>query len=182
MTRLTTSGKPPAIARLYQTFARFDSSLKTMAACSCCVTRDEVEALFSAPLAQLPPNRLQRYAFKAISTWGDENDFKHFLPRLLELALKNDLIGDSLAFGFEKAGWPSWAEVEVEAVRAFWPFAVESALQNESFALVDWFALWVSLNEDLAPLLLLLERASDQVFLDAATCIAWDIGSWSPSL
>jgi hypothetical protein len=43
------------------------------------------KSLFSGPLETLTSEDLSRFAGKVISTWGDTNDLKHFLPRLFEL-------------------------------------------------------------------------------------------------
>ncbi len=45
------------------------------AGCPCCVS--------AADHAELRSGNLRRYAFKAMTTWGNEADFKHFLPVLL---------------------------------------------------------------------------------------------------
>lgn len=61
--------------------------------------------------------QLHRYAFKAMTTWGDVDDFKWFLPRLLELAgeLDFDLVLGKVAY----AHWTEWPARERDAVRAF---------------------------------------------------------------
>ncbi len=57
-----------------------------------------------------------------MTTWGTERHFKHFLPRLFELAL-----GDYLSFGFPEvlfgklqlASWGTWPAVERDAIQTF---------------------------------------------------------------
>jgi hypothetical protein len=61
---------------------------------------------------------LDRYLFKAMTTWGTEEDFKHFVPRLLDLyASSTDawLLCDKLGY----ARWRSWPEPEQRAVERY---------------------------------------------------------------
>jgi hypothetical protein len=46
-----------------------------IAGCPCCVAEQD--------RADLQQGKLARYAFKAMTTWGTETDFKHFLPVIL---------------------------------------------------------------------------------------------------
>lgn len=56
-----------------------------------------------------------------MTTWGDSDDFRHFLPRVLELmagdadSFDADLVLPKLAYG----GWGSWPAGEKAAVEAF---------------------------------------------------------------
>lgn len=57
----------------------------TIEFCDHCVSAEENSILMSVPLRALTGGQLQRYASKAMTTWGDQADFQHFLPRLLDL-------------------------------------------------------------------------------------------------
>lgn len=46
------------------------------------------QKLLSKPLRELEASDLTRYAGKAITSWGNAKDYKHFLPRILELIAK----------------------------------------------------------------------------------------------
>lgn len=63
-----------AHATLAAVFARYPLR-GTAEGCPCCVS--------AADHAEVRSGNLRRYAFKALTTWGDEVDFKHFLPALL---------------------------------------------------------------------------------------------------
>lgn len=76
------------------------------------------------PLKNIAKEDLDRYRLKAISTCGNLDQFKHFLPRLCELYATGDevhewwdaeLLGAKLFY----ADWGSWPENEIEAVRGF---------------------------------------------------------------
>lgn len=91
--------------------------------CPCCVGPQEDSQLRSKPLRILSNEDLSRYYFKAMTTWGTIEDFKHFLPRILELL---SIEGSSLGFDDEILGSKlkharlnTWSESEQSAVGAF---------------------------------------------------------------
>jgi len=107
--------------------------------CSCCVS--------AADHAELQGGNLRRYAFKAMTTWGNEADFKHFLPVLLsaltpdsdyypgtihEGACDLQCFANKLAY----AHWQNWPAEEQQAVldclRAWWRVCL--ALLQQDFA------------------------------------------------
>ena len=75
--------------------------------------------LSSKPLEELTPEDLEWYAFKAITTFGTVNDFKHFLPRLFELlAYERDFpVDPEVVFGkLPYASWRDWPPMEQRAI------------------------------------------------------------------
>lgn len=73
-----------ALATLYDIRVR---PPKQMAACPCCVSGQMKHAL-TGPRKLLTAERLGRYAFKAMTTWGSAEDYEHYLPRILELSFE----------------------------------------------------------------------------------------------
>ena len=73
-----------AIADLYNVFEDYhlDSHVE---GCPCCVTKDDKKLIEAKVLRELTADDLNHFAFNAMTTWGTVKDFKHFLPRLLEL-------------------------------------------------------------------------------------------------
>jgi hypothetical protein len=105
---------------LYATFAHYP--LRTpLPACACCVSPQDMAQLYAAPLPDLTMAHLGFYASKALSTWGDLVDLKHFLPRLLELALIEPQPYGPLMFAssLTSAAIPTWPTDEQAAVVAF---------------------------------------------------------------
>ncbi|WP_170170342.1 hypothetical protein [Hymenobacter perfusus] len=107
------------------------------------------------PLADLTKAQLQRYAFKAMTTWGDAADFRYFLPRLLELSLRPDAdIEKETLFGkMELANWTSWPAAEQAAVRdmlvAWWAHHI----QQECFFEEELLGWLIRLTGSIEPLL-----------------------------
>lgn len=75
-----------SIERLYEIFAAYPLPRYTNP-CPCCHRAEDDAKLRSKPLRNLESGDLRDYAVDAILTWGDEEVFKHFLPRLFELSV-----------------------------------------------------------------------------------------------
>jgi hypothetical protein len=108
-----------AVVGLYRTFARYPLR-DTIDACPHCGFDDSV--LYAAPMAQLDRDTLRHFAASALTTWGGVDDFKHFLPRILEiLATEGFLYPDSegLYGRMAHGSFGRWPADEVEAVRLF---------------------------------------------------------------
>lgn len=113
------TAKTPA-EELYRLFGSYPFPAG-MQGCPCCVADEHLRLLRSKPLRQLGSAELDRYVFKAMTTWGTTQDFKYYLPRLLEVyvsggqGMELSLILDKLNY----AGWRSWPEDEQGLIRAF---------------------------------------------------------------
>jgi hypothetical protein len=111
-----------AIEGLYQTFSRYPLP-PHVDGCPHCVSDKDHALLYSRGLRDLGPDELKRYAFKAMSTWGDENDFRHFLPRIFELIsvdgeslpIDPEILFKKLAYGH----WDTWPPDERQAITGF---------------------------------------------------------------
>lgn len=111
-----------AIEELYSEFARYP--LRTpIEACPCCRGPQATRPLHQKPLSKLTADDLGGYTWQAMTTVGDVDDFRHFLPRILELLSGGELIAvvdqelvlSKLAYGH----WTGWAREEQNSVEAF---------------------------------------------------------------
>jgi hypothetical protein len=110
-----------AVERLYQTFSRYRLPVH-VEGCPHCVSDKDHALLYAKALRDLGPGELARYAFKALTTWGDENDFRHFLPRIFELisADGGDWTVPEAVFGKLPYGnWQTWPSDEQQAITIF---------------------------------------------------------------
>ncbi|AHJ97172.1 hypothetical protein [Hymenobacter swuensis] len=145
---------PEALAALYATFSH-QQLRKLPEACPCCITAAESWVLFTVPLADQTEAQLQRYAFKAMTTWGNAADFRYFLPRLLELSLRLDaaIEKETVFSKLELAGWTSWGPAEQAAVRqvlrAWWAHHI----QQECFFEEELLGWLIRLTGSIQPLL-----------------------------
>lgn len=74
-----------AVERLYETFARYPLVAVIEGGCPCCRLGAHERDLHAAPLRELPEEHVGYFAFKAMTTFGGVDDFRHFLPRIAEL-------------------------------------------------------------------------------------------------
>jgi hypothetical protein len=109
-----------AIEDVYRVFAGYRLKPHTEG-CPHCVSDRDHALIHSRPLRLLEPDDLNRFTFKAMTTWGDENDFRHFLPRILELLVSGDpdwSVDTEIVLGkLARAGWWQWPEREQAALR-----------------------------------------------------------------
>lgn len=164
-TRLGYHGEvtPDATIRgLYQAFAAYPRE-QSIEICPHCVNRPEPEVLPRIPLERLSCPQLSPFAFRAISTWGTADDYKHFLPRVLELAASpegRDWPGLDLgvvAGKLDLAGFGGWAGVERQAVTAYlrdvWDAARAEDPDAGSWSTEEVLAAAARLLDDPAPFL-----------------------------
>ena len=79
-----------------------------------------------------------------MTTWGDTEDFKHYLPRIFELvATTNFIVDTSVVFGkLDYGKWESWPDNEkdtiVQFLYAWWADLVKykSEFDNEAFGVI----------------------------------------------
>jgi hypothetical protein len=122
-----------AIEGLYRTFSRYPLP-PHVDGCPHCVSDSDHALLYSKDLRDLGPDELKRYAFKAMSTWGGTDDFRHFLPRIFELI---SFAGDSLPidpeilFGKLAYGrWETWPSDERGAITTFFEILWSKVLDH----------------------------------------------------
>jgi hypothetical protein len=81
------------------------------------------ERLQTIPLRHLTPDDLDQYAFRALTTVGTEEQFKHFLPRLLEITAYEGSVGYvdiQIVLGkLEYAHWTFWSVQERQAIERY---------------------------------------------------------------
>lgn len=154
---------PEAIEDLYQAFASYPLR-QDIPACSCCTSPDQISKLFSKPLRELDEEQLDHFAFKATTTWGELEDYKHFLPRILELAGESS---KSFELGFEiwviagklkDNGWTDWPAPEREALETWFMALWEDILSRyrpgwDGRDDIDFLAHAAGAIDDLSPFL-----------------------------
>jgi hypothetical protein len=109
-----------SIEKLYETFSVYPFK-STMEGCPCCVSNSDKEKIHSKHLTQLDRDDLSRYAFKAMTTWGDVEDFKHYLPRIFEITATTNFIVDTFVVlgKLEYGKWRFWPQTEQMAIEKF---------------------------------------------------------------
>lgn len=110
------------VAALYAAFGA-DARWHPVAGCTCCVDPAEAQQLGGVPIQQIATDLLARYAFKAMSTWGDAEDFKHFLPRILQCVFSSQAFGandpELILRKIDQAGFSAWPAQQQRALADF---------------------------------------------------------------
>ena len=139
-----------AIEKLYKTFERYPFKSK-IEGCPCCVSDSDKSTLHSRKLRELEDEDLSYYAFKAMTTFGDLEDFKHYLPRIFELTAKGKLTVDTFVIlgKLEYGKWHSWNEDERNAINNFlkvwWKYDINNSKYFNSEILIELNKLWKDL-------------------------------------
>jgi len=150
-----TKSLPQAIEDLYQAFSKYSLG-SNMVGCPCCVSHTDKSSLHSKPLRLLQEEDISRYVFKAMTTWGDSEDFRHFLPRIFELLSTNMFIVDTeVVLGkLHYAGWLHWPVSEIQAIRTFaLSWFVDTAMHGSYPITREAFIEIYGLLPDIQPLL-----------------------------
>lgn len=127
-----------AINSLYAAFARVTRP-SAIDYCQCCFTpEDERAVLTDMPVRQLPAEALRPYAANVMFTVGGVDDFRYFLPRLLEIACGEGFSWpdfESVVGRLRFAEWSSWQDEKRDAVHNFlaalWANALASGPDEE---------------------------------------------------
>ena len=145
-------GLPKAIDDLYAVFASYRILSSRFGACDW-LPEATVTAMKSKPLRTLTDSDLREYAN---NPWycGNENDYKHFLPRLAELFIAGKLAVTAEMF-FLNLQHRTWPEREQRAVDAFVMKSWQALLNSFPFPFEpdEFLGGLAQLMPDLSPLL-----------------------------
>jgi hypothetical protein len=152
-----------AIEELYKTFAKYPLPAYTDP-CLHCHTLDDEAKLHSKPLRLLQWEDLKEYANDGLSVWGEEDTFKHLLPRLFDLFLYSDhpdvqyLDPEILFSKFRHGKWRSWPADEQNAVKQLLSAMWRSVLsdpppESDVYGIDTWLCAIGQVEDDLSPYL-----------------------------
>lgn len=158
---------PGAVARLYKAFSRY--KLREPIRCE---MSNRILIDTGKPLREFTHADLRYYSWKAMTTLGTQEDFKHFLPRLLELTADSDsgeagteLSGVLMKLQYgECRGWPEAEKaVLLEFFRTFWRLAL--TVPDPRPPVRDWLEGIALFADDLTPYLREWQRTDDPAAL-----------------
>jgi len=131
-----------AIEELYKTFSKYPFKSE-IEGCPCCVSNSDKATLHSKKLRELEDEDLSYYAFKAMTTFGDLEDFKHYLPRIFELTAKRKLVVDTFVIlgKLEYGNWNTWNKDEKDTInnflKAWWKYDINNSNYFDSELLIE---------------------------------------------
>ncbi|TPN87012.1 hypothetical protein [Aquimarina algicola] len=119
-----------SVQNLYNIFEKYHIDVARLRAnsCFCCVTNKEIKQIANKPLQQLSEEELEHFFRSAVSTFGTIDDYKHFLPRILDLMRypNSDFLHDFVCY--EKLNYSEWET---------WPIEEQNAIEDYFIAL--WY-------------------------------------------
>lgn len=110
------------IDQLYRVFAAYRQPSRSHVSPWAGIAEAEIRKLYRAPLRGLTEDDLETYARRALSVWGDVSEFRHYLPRILELIARGrrGWLDVALFLGkLQQADWKSWPADEKAAIECF---------------------------------------------------------------
>lgn len=160
-----------SVEYLYLAFSKY--KLKDgITHCSHCITYEDNQQLLSKALRELMPKDLEKYSRKALTTWGDVDDLKYFLPRLLEFFpfIGTGLLQPEVLFGKISLGkWRDWPISEQKALEnyffALWRFTLSSIETTPWTYSNDILCAIAQVLDDISPLLKYWQKCLDLVSL-----------------
>ena len=135
-----------SITNLYDTFSKYHGNPNMTGSPLYGDLNEWNKTLFSKPLRILTGEDLSRFAGKVISTWGDTNDLKHFLPRLFELTALLDTPYDIwiLYQKLQDSIYQTWDTEEQNAINEFtiamWDNLLYDNSEKAEWVFDDYFA------------------------------------------
>ncbi|GGF19176.1 hypothetical protein [Hymenobacter cavernae] len=161
-----------AVSNLYKAFAKYPANPNMDGSPMYADNLDQWNRdLTCKPLHELSGDDLRIFYFKAMTTWGDVADFKHFLPRIFELLTQYDLdIDEWPALSKLNYGkWRIWPEPEQAAVEeyllAFWQYLLRSFDYKAEAHFSDYFVAIANVYPRFRTLLDLWEAAFPQALV-----------------
>jgi hypothetical protein len=149
-----------AIQNLYLAFSDVEKPTE-VEGCPCCIDRKNISALLETPLAQISSDDLSPYASSAFLTVGEVDDYRYFLPRILEVSFYDDSFWPDVAItgrAMNSANISSEPAAKVRAVQQFFEAAIASFISNGDLDRIDdWICGAAKAVLDIRPLLQLVE-------------------------
>jgi hypothetical protein len=148
-----------AIESLYTIFASYPLRANT-GPCPCCHSAYDEQRLHAKPLRKLSVDDLEDFATGAMLVWGGTDDFKHFLPRIFELAVEqpDTFVDPQVALNKLHYGdWRGWPDEEQRGIEHFLTVVWDSVLDSEhdscDMEVEDWLCGFAQAENHLSPFL-----------------------------
>lgn len=142
-----------AVERAYEVFES-EPQPQTLRASPHRDAEEILRMLTAEPLRRLTAEQLGPYAGWAMTTVGDERAYRHFLPRIFELAVTDPVwVGTEpavMAMKLHIARWRAWTQEQQAAVRDFFHAAFAAAVVSnpeDGQSAEDWLCGLVHLGE-----------------------------------
>lgn len=143
---------------LYAAFA--DGHPGILYSCPCCTDESAYERLAEYDVREVPTSLMDMYASDAVGTAGDARHFRYYLPRMLELTLREEegLYPERHAATVRYTRLDSWSEEHQRALIDFYHATIQCMIEWEYFdTLDDWICAIGTSECGIEPFLKVLE-------------------------
>jgi hypothetical protein len=154
-----------AIDKFYRAFADIPAPTK-IGGCPCCIDDKEIQILLTTPLRELTADDLSAYASSALLTVGSVLDYLYFLPRIMEISIREswwsniEVTGRAIA----STNLTSWPAQRREELDSFLRTLIGHIVDTGSHWLIDdWFCAICRIELDIHPFLRIVEKNSDAI-------------------
>jgi hypothetical protein len=188
------------IENLYEVFSPYCLRERIDVCYECHDLEDDL-LLRSKELRELGVNELYHYISDAMYTWGDDYDFRHFLPRILEIFALDERLTDEfmdppmVVEQLRHGKWTHWPTKEQEAVRrylfALWESKINHEFPWEDYSapfIEEWLCGIAEAEDDLEPYLVRWGHAASSAAVGNLSHLIVSIGEelgegklWYPS-
>jgi hypothetical protein len=147
-----------AIDNLYSVFGQYGRPDR-FDACICCMDDLEKTIMLSTPLTDLTADNLRSYTSSLFHTVGGIEDFRYFLPRILEIYTTSDFLYPDVEIVLKKlalADWLNWPQADQAAVVAVIDAKFNELINDPDFdeyAFDSWICAIGSCVETITPYL-----------------------------
>ncbi|HEV7698887.1 MAG TPA: hypothetical protein VGO43_01525 [Pyrinomonadaceae bacterium] len=134
-----------AIETVYKAFSDVEKPL-IVDGCPCCMTPEEYETLTAKPLRALTSAELSDYASDVMLTMGSPDDYRYFLPRILELTIEDDPAclptAEIAAKKIRMAGFKEWDEKKQASINNLWLAVIRETATSDTDPELLGFRSW----------------------------------------
>lgn len=166
-----------AIDDLYRAFDDFAMPLR-INACPCCIDDENIRRLLTTPLRDITSDDLSSYAASALLTVGDIEDYWYFLPRIMEISIRDDSWWPDIevtARAIKSTKIHSWPQTKRDALISLLYAFIDFIVENGSHSRIDeWLCAIARMDIDVRPALAAVEKNSEavlQYWRDNAECL-----------
>lgn len=135
--------------------------------CPCCIDDKQIALLLKTPLREIASGDLSAYASSAFLTVGDVSDFLYFLPRIMEISIRDDAWWPDIevtAKAIQSAGLKSWPEKRQAALTSLVTAVVAHIMESGEFWKLDgWLCAIARMELEVRPSLEMIEQNSAAV-------------------
>lgn len=134
----------------------------TIEGCPCCIDEKEIDTLLATPPKELSQDSLAHYATSAFLTVGDVADYLYFLPRIVEISIKEEYWWPDIeitARAIKDSGYESWPEFRRNALTAVFQAYLDNIIETELYYDIDSLMCAIARIEiDVKPYLSVIEK------------------------